>query len=136
MDKLALMAPLKLPDEDSIQLLINGISSLAIKATAALLRINSLDEFLRDMQHITATCNDIRKSPTAFKKIKSKDQNHPDSLKIIKIKTEESYCRGKNYIEKDCSRENSNRLAQFSSKRTCFHLQSPYPSHQRVLRTR
>jgi len=38
MDKLALMAPLKLPDEDSIQLLINGISSTAIKATVALLR--------------------------------------------------------------------------------------------------
>jgi len=38
MDKLALMAPLKLPDEDSIQLLINGISSTAIKAAAATLK--------------------------------------------------------------------------------------------------
>jgi len=61
MDKLILMAPLKLPDEDSIQLLINRISSVAIKATAASLRTNSLDEFLRDMQYITATCNDVVK---------------------------------------------------------------------------
>jgi len=72
-DKLALIAFLKLPEEDSNGLLINGISNLAIETTAASLRINSLDEFLRDMQHITATCNDIvRKSPTAFKKNKSK----------------------------------------------------------------
>jgi len=35
MDKLALLASLRLQDEDSIQLLINGISSIAIKAAAA-----------------------------------------------------------------------------------------------------
>jgi len=81
-NKLALMALLKLPDEDSIQLLINGISSVAIKATAVSLRVNSLDEFLKDIQHITATCNDVvRKSPTVFKKNKLKDQNHLNSLK-------------------------------------------------------
>jgi len=43
MDKLSLLAPLKLPDEDSIQLLINGISSVTIKATAASLKIDLLD---------------------------------------------------------------------------------------------
>jgi len=98
MDKLA---PLKLPDEDSIQLLINGISSVAIKATVASLKINSLDEFLRDMQHITATCNDVvRKSPTTFKKNKSKDQNCPDSPTTDQDKNGRklfcSYCRERN----------------------------------------
>jgi len=51
MDKLALMAPLKISEKNSIQLLINGISSLAIKVTVASLRINSIDEFLRDIHH-------------------------------------------------------------------------------------
>lgn len=35
MDKLALMRNLKLSDEDSIQLLIKGIGSFALRATAA-----------------------------------------------------------------------------------------------------
>jgi len=57
-------------------LLINGISSIAIKAAAAILKTDSLDEFLRDMQHITTPCNDvIKKSPTGFKKNKLKDQS-------------------------------------------------------------
>jgi len=76
MDKLALMAPLKLPNKNSIQLLTNGISSIAIKAAAATLSTNSLDEFLRNMQLITTTCNDvIKKSPTTFRKNKSKNQS-------------------------------------------------------------
>jgi len=90
MDKLTLMAPLK-PDENNIQLLINEwISSVAIKATAASLKIDSLDEFLRDMQHITATCNDVKKSSTTFKKNKLKIYR-PDSLKTDQDKN------GKNY---------------------------------------
>jgi len=104
MDKLALMMLLKLPDEDSIQLLINGISNVAIKVTAASLRTNSLDEFLRDMQHITATCNNVvKKSPTIFKENKSKDQNRPGSPKSDQDKNERklfcSYCRRRNYIK-------------------------------------
>jgi len=43
----ALMASLKLSDEDNIQLLINGISNIAIRAAAATLSTNSLDEFLK-----------------------------------------------------------------------------------------
>jgi len=97
--------------------LLNGISSLAIKATAASLGINSLDEFLRDMQYITVICNDVvRKSLTAFKKNKSKDQNRPDSPKI-KIKTEENYSVhiAMGEITKKItlsSREKSNQLTQ------------------------
>jgi len=107
MNKLALMAPLKLSDEDSIQLLINRISSIAIRAAAAILSTNSLDEFLRNMQHITATCNDVvRKSLTIFKKNKSKDQSRPGSPKSAQDKNEEklfcSYFRGRNHIKEDC----------------------------------
>jgi len=70
MDKLALIAPLKLPDEDSIQLLINRISSIAIKAAVTILKTDSLDEFLKNMQHITATCNDVvKKSSTTSERI-------------------------------------------------------------------
>jgi len=108
MDKLTLMTPLKLPEEDSIQLLINGISSVAIKATAVSLRINSFDEFLRDSIDV------IRKSPTAFKKNKSKDQSRPDFPKTGQDKNGRnlfySYCRGRNHI-KDCFKLKRKELA-------------------------
>lgn len=58
MDKLALMKSLKLSDEDSIQLLIKGIGSFALRKAAATLRIASLNQFLREMHIITAiSCN-------------------------------------------------------------------------------
>jgi len=85
-------------------LLINGISSLAIKATAASLKIDSLDEILRDMQHITTTCNDVvKKSLTTFRKSKLKDQSHPGSPKSAQEKKLFcSYCRGRNYTKENC----------------------------------
>lgn len=49
MDKLTLMRCLKLEDPDSIQFLINGINNLSIKCVAAGLRVNSLNQFLREM---------------------------------------------------------------------------------------
>ncbi|KMQ85523.1 hypothetical protein RF55_15869 [Lasius niger] len=51
MDKIALMQPLKLSNEDAIQLLTNGISSLAIRGIAASLKVDSLDEFLFGRRH-------------------------------------------------------------------------------------
>ncbi|KMQ84908.1 hypothetical protein RF55_16907 [Lasius niger] len=55
MNKLALMRSLKLSDEDSIQLLITGIGSFVLRITAAALKTNSLNQFLREMQHIAST---------------------------------------------------------------------------------
>jgi len=107
MDKLALLAPLRLQDEDSIQLLINGISSIVIKAAAATLNTDSLDDFLRNMQHITATCNDVKKSPTTFRKNRSKDRSHPGSPKTEQEKKSFcSYCRGRNHTKENCFKFN------------------------------
>jgi len=87
MDKLALMQPLKLEDEHTIELLIKGIPILAIKSVAASLRTDSIDDFLDEMHRITITCDDsLRKSLTpsvklekardnTFKANKSKDQS-------------------------------------------------------------
>jgi len=108
MDKLALLAPLRLQDEDSIQLLINGISSIAIKAAAATLNTNSLDDFLRNMQHITATCNDsVKKFPSTFRRNKPKNQSRPDSPKIDQEKKSFCpYCRGRNHTKENCFKLN------------------------------
>jgi len=125
MDKLALMVPLKLPDKDSIQLLINGISSLAIKGTAVSLKIDSLDEFLRDMQHITATCNDVvKKSPTIFRKNKSKDQS-PVLLNRTKRKSYSALIAVEETTSKKIatsSRGKSNQPTQCRSRKMCLYL--------------
>jgi len=59
------------------------------------------------MQHITATCNDIKKSPSTFRKNKSKDQSRPGSPKSdLKKKSFCSYCRGRNHTKKSCFKLN------------------------------
>ncbi|CAL1672060.1 unnamed protein product [Lasius platythorax] len=106
MDKIALMQPLKLSDEDSIHFLVNGISSLAIRGLAASLRVNSLDEFLREMQHITTSCNFQHKSssPVLPRKDKFKNDNSsPEDASHFKKKDLFcAYCRGKNHTKDDC----------------------------------
>lgn len=54
MDKLALIQRLRLPDYDTIHLLINGINNLSIRAAG--LDLNSLDSFLERMHHLTTSC--------------------------------------------------------------------------------
>lgn len=78
MDKIALMRSLKLTDKDSIQFLISGIGSFALCTTAARLKTNSLNQFLREIHHITsASGNPLNKSPTSKLKFgKSKDGNN------------------------------------------------------------
>lgn len=80
MVKIALMKSLKLSDEDSIQLLIKGIGSFTLRTTAAALKVDSLNQFLREMQHITAATGDIaKKSPTMKHKYEKKDSNNKDT---------------------------------------------------------
>ncbi|CAL1671941.1 unnamed protein product [Lasius platythorax] len=88
MNKIVLMQPLKLPDDDAIQLLTNGISSLAIRGVAASLKVDSLNEFLREMQHITASCGTSlkRSSPVLPKRPSLRKINHHPKIWIIKRK--------------------------------------------------
>ncbi|CAL1671696.1 unnamed protein product [Lasius platythorax] len=106
MDKIALMQPLKLSDEDSIHFLVNEISSLAIRGLVASLRVHSLDEFLREMQHITTSCNIQQKSssPVLPRKDKFKNDNSsPEDTSHFKKKDLFcAYCRGKNHTKDDC----------------------------------
>lgn len=86
MDKLVLMRSLKLSDEDSIQLLITGIGSFALRTTVATLKTNLLNQFLREMQHITFTNgNPVNKSPRWNPNLKNLTIttiiNNPEDLK-------------------------------------------------------
>lgn len=54
MEKLALVYRMDLPERDIIHLLINGISSRSLRATASALKVESVDEFLEEMHRITA----------------------------------------------------------------------------------
>lgn len=80
------MQPPKLSDENAIQLLSEGISSIAIRAAAASLKVDSIskipDEFLRDMQHVTTSCNNIFKKSSSISPKKNKfkeDSSSPEN---------------------------------------------------------
>lgn len=115
MDKLALMQPLKLEDEHTIELLIKGIPILAIKSVAASLRTDSIDDFLDEMHRITITCDDsLRKSLTPSVKLeKARDNtfkaNKPKDQSDLNIKNSPLkqdifcvYCRNKGHLREDC----------------------------------
>lgn len=61
LDKITLLQPLKLSDAGAIHFLINGIISLAIKGITSSLKVESLDEFLREMEEIATSCNNHSK---------------------------------------------------------------------------
>jgi len=66
MEKLLLIQKIKLPEQESIRLLIDGIPHLSIKAAAMAMRIKEIDLFLREMKNLTSACsNSLKKfSPT------------------------------------------------------------------------
>ncbi|KMQ89733.1 hypothetical protein RF55_10607 [Lasius niger] len=116
MDKLALTRNLKLEDADSIQLLIGGISDIYIGCLASSLRVDTLNQFLREMQHITLNCNDTFKKFNAAKFDRSKDNNSkfnkPGEAKGALEKSSQQkgnkrelhcvYCRSKDHVRNDC----------------------------------
>ncbi|KMQ89728.1 solute carrier family 12 member 8 [Lasius niger] len=74
MDKLALMHGLDLPVQDSIYLLIGGISSRSLRGTASALKVDSVDEFLEEMHRIASATTDLdRKVSGGGKADKVKD---------------------------------------------------------------
>lgn len=111
MDKLALMRNLKLSDEDSIQLLIKGIGSFALRATAASLRLISLNQFLREMQHITSTSGVPSSNSSLMKPGFDKSKNNYSSDKLddneeclSKVEKDRycTYCHRRNHLKEDC----------------------------------
>ncbi|CAL1672453.1 unnamed protein product [Lasius platythorax] len=109
MDKLALMKNLRLPDQESIHLLINGIASKALRGTAAALRVETVDEFLEEMFPITIAFGESYKKPpySTTKPEKNKlPENIPDKTQQVKISKEAYcvYCRAKGHVREDCAK--------------------------------
>lgn len=109
MDKMALMQPLKLKDEDAIQMLNNGIANTGIRATAMLLRLKPINEYLREMEYITAASSSQHKkySPVPKPKFeKSKMENktspNPDHQSKIHKDIYCVYCKTKGHIRDNC----------------------------------
>lgn len=133
MDKLALIQRLKLPDEDAILLLINGISNLAMRATAAAIDTESLDIFLQRMQRLTASCDESLKkmssSPKFEKSMESdvKSGKFKDSFSSQAISTSLQkevklnscvYCHAKDHIRDDCPKLKKKEMLNKSSPST------------------
>jgi len=81
MDKLLLIQPLKLEDEDVIHLLIDGITHLSIKSAAATLHADSVDHFLDEMHHIYTICDGALKKKQMFN---SNFEKNKDNFKFKK----------------------------------------------------
>ncbi|KYN17143.1 hypothetical protein ALC57_10582 [Trachymyrmex cornetzi] len=109
MQKLKLMHTLSLPERDKIQLIINGISSSSLRATATALRAISINEFLNQMYEITSAFNSHQKksSPLPTKK-KEKSPSSPLSPSKEKPQPKFSrditcaYCKAKGHLKADC----------------------------------
>lgn len=116
-DKLALIQRMKLSDRDAIHLLINGISNLAIKASAAAFSTDSLDVFLEKMQRITSFCEEPLKKMsfnTRSSRFKEADvrigkveeftvstDKMPLQQKAERLNTC-VYCHGRDHVRADC----------------------------------
>lgn len=53
-DKLALMQSLNLPEQETIQYLISGIINRSLRATASVLDVDTISQFLQKMHKVTA----------------------------------------------------------------------------------
>lgn len=58
MDRLALMHGLSLSERDSINMLISGIGNQSLRALAATLRTDTVDEFLDEMHRVAAVTSE------------------------------------------------------------------------------
>ncbi|XP_036144777.1 uncharacterized protein LOC118646301 [Monomorium pharaonis] len=113
MEKLALIHCLNLSESDTIQLLIDGIGSIAIKSTALnlALKIDKIDEFLENMHHITSAIERTKKSPVLNAKFeRSKDNEYKKTDQHSKtdqqVKMEKNlycvFCHKRNHNKEDC----------------------------------
>lgn len=64
-DKITLMQSLNLEDQDIIQYLITGIQNRALRSTASVIKVSTVNEFLQEMHRVALCFNELpRKSPT------------------------------------------------------------------------
>lgn len=109
MDKLALMKNLRLPEQESMHLLINGIGSKALRSTATALRVDSVDQFLEEMHPITIPYGE------QYKKVPSPSRNSEKGKPFEKSSNKAGqhqakitkdifcvYCRTKGHVRDDC----------------------------------
>lgn len=108
LDKLTLMQSLKLPERGTIHLLIDGISSNALRGTAAALKVESVDEFLEQM-HLITTSFSSRKTNIVVKPDKVKNPCNPEVSSDKDTSSQKPnkdlycvYCRAKGHIRTDC----------------------------------
>jgi len=68
MEKLLLIQKIKLPEHESVRLLIDSIPHLSIKTAAIAFRIKEIDLFLREMKNLTSACSSsLKKFPPTTK---------------------------------------------------------------------
>lgn len=105
-DKLALMEPLDLSDKDAIHLLIGGIGKPSLRATAATIGAETIDEFLDRMRSITAASADHDRKPQGNRQFKPKEttgKKEERSKPTTKVKTIVCFACGEpGHLKPDC----------------------------------
>lgn len=112
MDKLVLMHSLQLSSMDTIHLLINGNGSSSLRATAAALKVDTIDQFLDEMHNITSVSTYLDKKVAAPEKTaKFKEtcktcgkKGHLASACRSQEKAQEFcvYCKTRGHVRADC----------------------------------
>ncbi|KYQ53606.1 hypothetical protein ALC60_00522 [Trachymyrmex zeteki] len=107
MHKLKLLHSLKLPEREKVQLIINGINSISLRATATALHAATIDEFLDRMYEITSSLGSFTKKTSPLAKKKEKTKNSPPSpSKKDQSKSDKdeicSYCKAKGHRKINC----------------------------------
>jgi len=106
-EKLVLMHRLKLSDQDAILYLMNGINNLSLRALAASLKVETINDFLREMHRITLSSADMYKKPYISSKAeKPKDRTTSSAKPSSPKKTDRdvfcAYCKIKGHVKADC----------------------------------
>ncbi|XP_036138619.1 uncharacterized protein LOC118644345 [Monomorium pharaonis] len=88
-DKLSLLHNMNLPTEDVLNLLIGGITFHSLRVAAAALKTKTVEEFIEEMRHITATA-DVTRRITGATDRNVKNQEHCKK------------CGRRGHVSKDC----------------------------------
>ncbi|XP_026829817.1 uncharacterized protein LOC113563025 [Ooceraea biroi] len=110
MDRLTLMHSLDLSAKDSIHLLTGGIGNQALRATAAALRVETIDEFLDGMHNITAVTTENFKGQFSNQRtLNTEEQRSNGGGKVGHLAkhcrtagTFCVYCRSQGHLRNDC----------------------------------